>query len=76
MVTKISTRGNPTHYKMLTYGVGIEIVGFDYGIKDYVKWRWIGERKVHRNLIHYTSSGVPFFKVNGGIHYLAEFTRY
>ena len=72
----VSTRGRPTHYKPLAYGVGIEIVGFDYGVKDYVKWRYAGEKKIRRNIVYYSSSGEPYFKSNGSKHYLNEFMRY
>lgn len=68
--------GKPTHYKPIMAGLGIEVVGFDYGTNDYVKWRWTGEKKIHRNIVYFTSSGRAYFKNNGSRHYLDEFMRY
>ena len=76
MAKSISTLGRPTHFKQIAIGVGIEVLGFDYGANDYVKWRWTGEKKVHRNIVYYTTKGRPYFKNNGSRHYLDEFMAY
>lgn len=59
---------------------GIAIYDIEYGIDDYVIWRYEhGEskpNKLRKSKIYYTvSSGRAYFKVNGRREYLDEFMR-
>lgn len=75
MVKVHSTFGKPTHIKWIAAGLGIECLGFDYGINDYMKWRFTGERKIHRSIVYFNSKGEAYIKWNGSRHYLNDFMR-
>ena len=59
--------------KQIAYGVVMDIIDIEYGINDYIKWKWADERKIHRSRVYYTGSGRPYFKLKGSRHYLDEF---
>lgn len=40
---------------------GIELIDFIYGIEDYVTWKWLNEKKIHKSQIYSTSSGERLF---------------
>jgi len=49
----------------------IEILNIEYGIDDYVIWRFSHER--HRSMIHYSNR--PYFIAFGGRQHLDEFIK-
>lgn len=63
-------------YKPLTYDFGIEIMDFEYGIRDKVIWRYSNQKtKWRTSLLYTTRNGRLYFKRYGKREYLDEFTR-
>ena len=43
------------------FGLGIEIFGIEYGIEDYIIYRWMNSSKKTRAKIRYTNKGKAYF---------------